>query len=452
VSTVVTPRRVVAIAIALYVVSLVVYLVSLDLHGRNIDYENFIFDADGTRVIKVLTVPGLALSSERHPLYVALLQPLGRALNWFLDDPIASALGVTAGLAAFAAPLALVVFRRSAGGLVDGVIWTVLLMGSGTIWLFGAMPETFAINAMAIVLGYVLQMVRGGVPLTRAQFRRRFALHIAFGALATGMTLTNSVYAFISLCSLLWKHRPATKWVRFFITRAALYVVCVTALLVALTTVENYCYPGTHRFTDPSGFTGVAQGDERYFHTDHMGAWLPIEARTFLGDSIVSPHAEMTEVLMYDQHAPKKKPSRWQIVQFSSGAGWLYWSCVIFGVAFCVALAIRARRAAEGAPRWGPEIAMSIAVITFNLTFHAFYRAIGEPVMYTTHIVFAILFLLSVLYGRSALRWKRVLLGVFTVGALAANASFLTDVNDALRTAAPKPFRVPPEGGVVGTK
>jgi hypothetical protein len=112
-------------------------------------------------------------------------------------------------------------------------------------------------------------------------------------------------------------------------------------------------------------------------------------------------------------------------------------------------LAIRARRTSSDAPCWRPEIAMSIAVIAFNLGLHSFYRAIGVPFMYSVHIVFPLLFLLSVLYGRSTLPGKRALLAAVTVAIIANNIVFLSDVNDALRTAAPQPFRVPPEGRVL---
>jgi hypothetical protein len=458
---------VVGVAVALYVTWLVVYLHSLDLHGRNFDYENFIFDADGPRVVKVVTLRGCTFSTDRHPLYVAMLQPLGLALDWLVGDPIESALGVTAALAALAIPGALVVFRRTAGGLLDGVLWTTLFAGSGAFWLFAAMPETFAINVATIVVGYVLQMSRDEAPLPPKPFRRRFALHVAFGTLATGITLTNSVYALISACSLTWKQRPKAHAWRFVVTRIALYIASVTLLIGLLSHLQNAFYGQTHQFTAPKGYTDVLYSDQKYVVTDDELAWLGVEARTFFGSSIVAPRADMTEVLQRNSRMPQMA-EKWHILQFASRSGWMYWVCAAFGLALCAALAIASagfsspRSTAEqrggdttGSPpirirRWRPEIAMAIAAIGFNLGLHSFYRGIGEPLMYATHVVFPMLFLLSVLYGRGVLPGKRALLLVFTAGVIATNAAFLADVNNGLGTADPRPFRLPREGGVLG--
>ena len=436
------------VAVALYLAWVVVYLHSLDLHGRNFDYENFLFDADGPRIVKVLTVPGAAFSSHRHPLYVAMLQPLGLALDAILVHPIRAALGVTAALAALGSPLAFVVLRRSAGGLLDGLLWAILFSGSSCIWLFASMPETFAINVTTIVLGYVLQLTPEGPAPAPGRFRRKFAIHVLYGTLATGITLTNSVYAFISFCSLAWKHRHPGKWLRFLFS-TGLYVVCVTAFLAALSKLQSLRYPDAHRFTAPSEFTGVVNEDEKFFVGGRMLSWLTLEARTFFAHSIIAPRAEMTEVLQYNPRL-WPVPPRWQIVQFAPSPGWMFWACTGFALAFCIALGVRSKAPSAPRARWGPEIAMSCAVIAFNLALHSFYRAIGAPLMYATHVVFPILFLLSVLYGRSALPGKRALLLILTVGVLGTNVRFLADVNGALRDADPSPFRVPYEGRVVG--
>jgi hypothetical protein len=453
-----TPRRLdvrtegtiaTALAIALYVGWFIVYVSSLDLHGRNFDYENFIFDADGTRVVKVVTVLGATFSSDRHPLYVSMLQPLGLALDVFIRNPIWTALCVTASLATLGVAAAFAVLRRSAGGLIDGLLWTMLFAGSGAVWLFAAMPETFAINVATIVIGYVLQLSPRDAPPSQGRFRRRLVIHVLFATLATGMTLTNSVYALISFCSLTWKHRPPGRWRRFLLTRVTVFVVSVTVLLGVLSKLQSATYHDTHALTGAAGYTDVLSSDQKYVVTDGVPAWLATEARTFFANSIIAPRAKMTDVLQVNPRV-LKTPQRWQIVQFAGSAGWMYWACCGFALAFCVALGARRNAAASYVRQWRPEIVMSIAAIGFNVALHSFYRGIGEPVMYSTHIVFPIVFLLSVLYGGSALRGKRVLLLVLTIGVLATNASFLGDVNHALRTATPKPFRAPPEGRVLG--
>jgi hypothetical protein len=445
-----TQRMIVtAVAIALYVGWFVVYVSSLDLHGRNFDYENFVFDADGTRVVKVVTVLGATFSSDRHPLYVSMLQPLGLALEVIIRDPILTALCVTTSLATLGVPAAFAVLRRSAGGLLDGLLWTMLFAGSSAVWLFAAMPETFAINAATIVVGYALQVTPSGARPPPERFRRKLVLHILFATIATGMTLTNSVYALISFCSLAWKHRPPAKWRRFLLTRIAVFIVSVTLLLGVLSKLQNVSYHDTHEFTGATGYTDVVHSDQRYVIVDGIPGWLLTEARTFFANSIVAPRAKMTEVLQINPRVLKTS-ERWQIVQFTSSPGWMFWVCCGFALAFCVALAMRKNAATSNVHRWRPEIAMSGAAIGFNVALHSFYRGIGEPLMYATHVVFPIVFLLSVLYGRSALPGKRVLLFVLTIGVLATNAVFLSDVNRALRSGAPNPFRAPPEGRVLG--
>jgi hypothetical protein len=433
------------LAIALYVGWFIVYASSLDLHAANFDYENFIFDADGPRVVKVVTVLGATFSSERHPLYVSMLQPLGLAVELVVRDKVSAALYVTAALAALGVPAAFAVLRRSAGGLVDGLLWTLLFAGSGAVWLFAAMPETFAINVATIVIGYVLQLAAP----SPQRFNRKLVVHILFATVATGLTLTNSVYALVSFCSLAWKHRPPRRCWRFLATRIAVFVVSVTVLLGALSRLQNVAYHDTHELTGASGYTDVVDGDQKYIVLEGVPAWLVTEARTLFASSIVAPHAQVTDVLQANSRV-LDKPQRWQIVQFAGSAGWMYWACGGFAVAFCVALAARRQHGAAAARAWRPEIAMSLAAIGFNVALHSFYRGIGEPVMYSTHVVFPIVFLLSVLYGSSALRGKRALLLILAMGTLATNASFLGDVNRALRTARPSPFRVPPEGGVLG--
>jgi hypothetical protein len=436
-----------ASAIGLYVGWLAVYLCSLDLHGKNIDCENFLFDADPTRVIKVVTKIGVAHSTERHPLYVSFLKPLGFFVMNFTNDVIIASLVVTAALAAIAVPFAFLMMRRSSRGIVDGILWTMVFAGSSAFWFFAALPETFAINAASIAIGYVLQLLPGGEPYAPKAFRRIFLLHVLFGVFATGMTLTNSVYALISFCSLAWKQRPAEKWKRFLVTRVLLYMACVTVLLSSLSSIQTCSYPNAHRFLAPNEYTSIAQGDKKYVTLHDEGAWLLTEGRTMIGSSIIGPHAEVEDVV------PEQfgKPEHWTAVQFSSEPGWMWWASTAFALAFTVALGVRARGkyASTEARDWRPEIGMSIAIIGFNLMLHSFYRAIGIPFMYSVHVTFPIVFLLSLLYGRSTLPGKRVLLAVLAVSVIATNASFLGDISDALRIPDIKRFRFPPEGPVL---
>ncbi len=146
------------------------------------------------------------------------------------EPALRQTLGVWVVPAACALKTALIFMLLMRFGLpwAQAAVVTVLEMLSFTTLIFGSIPESYGLTALALTLAYLLAVAPGS-PLTS----RRIVLWVAVGVVATGITVTNIVMVALLLWSAAWftaTHRVI----------ATLQVAAVVVAIFAVTAVSAY--------------------------------------------------------------------------------------------------------------------------------------------------------------------------------------------------------------------
>lgn len=395
---------------------LALYTGSIDLDARNLMRFNFLLDADILRV--VLGFKGeTALGHMRHPLFPLFFGGLGARLESLGIDGAVGARAVSATAGALAVGLAYLTLLPVVRRRLDALMLAALFGVTSSLWLLSSIPETFAINALVIVLSFWLQSAAFAWPVRHPL---RFAGYVVYTVVALGIALPNLVYAFLGYLN---NVRRTTGAVSGRAVSVAAYTVASLALLAALSSVQTSWYPETYdrlaRFPDE-----MLELDRFFidFNRPLSAADLGNEARELLLDGVVGRRPAVTNI------SSTKGPQ--QIVQLSGSLTPLY-VVAIGALALLVALALFAARARLGAVVRNPAVQQALAFVAFNFVLHFFYRGNGQRFLFSIHVVFPLFVLLAHLRA-AAPGLRGIARGLLALSLLAwtlNNAAFVEEAN-----------------------
>src|SRR5262249_46149742 len=144
-------------------------------------------------------------------------------------------------------------------------------------------------------------------------------------------------------------------------------------------------------------------------------------ARAFTFENLVAPPGVVEVVRAPDgpQH----------MIQYDNKSSPVTLIATVALLAFVVGLAWTARLATVAAE---PRAQFALAIVIYNITFHFFYRANGQPFIFTMHTVFPLILLIAFVYESS--QWRRRSAALATVAALLVwnSAVFVHFVDQAL--------------------
>jgi hypothetical protein len=104
----------------------------------------------------------------------------------------------------------------------------------------------------------------------------------------------------------------------------------------------------------------------------------------------------------------------------------------LVGLAGLLAVFVGAIAGSTRAALRRPEVALAVGVLAFNIIFHLFYRANGQPVIFTAHTVAAVLVVLAAAYAGGSGAWRLPVIAGGALAIAANNGAFIGEVRRAL--------------------
>lgn len=410
-------------AIGIFVAFSVLYAVSIGVAKRNLEWYNFIMDADPGRVL------GDALRGQnlvvlmRHPLFTLTTGAFARALQSFAE-PRASVLYATAMLGAGGVAAAFCFFRAIAVSRLPAVLFTMLYGLAATTWVLSSIPETFAISSGLLVI--MLWMQRPDFAQPR-RFPVRFALNAVVAALAVGVAVPNIVYAALGCANNVRYAQPTTR------RRIAVFAAFSAASFVAFVAfgaIQGSLFPSQEGSQAIYGAPIVAAINDPYLRLDravHLGEVARL-IRAFTFDNLLAANgvAEVVRGPDGPQH----------MIQYGGRTSPLFVVAGVSLLAFVVALVAtgKLRRVAIN-----QRAQVACAIVIYNIIFHFFYRANGQPFIFTIHALFPLLAIVALLFESSTWRHRTAALAAVVVLVSVNNVAFVRFVNRALAAECTQP-------------
>jgi hypothetical protein len=408
----------------LFSIFFTVYLNSIDKRNKNYYRWNFIFDADTARVIKVFTdARATSIDVDKHPLYVMFFKPAGRSLNSIVRNPARSTLLITAFAGAAAVPFVFLIFFRALRlPVIDSILFSILFGSSSSAWLMCSITETFSFNLLFIVLAFYLQ----SADTRRLSVSAHFLFNIRymiFSIVATGVTITNGVYAFLGYLNFCRKQKTT---ILYKIVSALLFLFIMCFFLLLLSRVQHELYPKAFLFSGIKSLCSMYRREHEYVvcGVKNLFRWHGVIDffRTFFFSNVVAPRAAVIDIEAFGY--------RWNMLGFVYRGGWLYnctmliYSLFLCGGLFCV---FQKKLLKE------KDLQLALFFILFNFILHAFYRAVGAPFIYSDHLVFSVVFLIARGYKESSFSLKRLFLVILLSLVIINNSLFIKQTNYLLR-------------------
>jgi hypothetical protein len=391
-----------------------VYFLSIGTEKPNLAWFNFVFDADPGRVISDVLQGQNAVVFERHPLFTLTIGALSRVFGLALASPQSILCAVSciggAGVAA-----SFVFFRRIVD-LVPALGFALLYGLSATHWILAAIPETFAANSAVIVGTFLMHRPEYSQP---QQHPVRFSLKALLAAVGTGVSVPNIVYAVLGHLS---SARTALPTKRQRAASLAAFFAATLVLLGVLGAVQRALFPemSAGRKVVTTAVAAAARDPLLQGHPVVVSEVAQL-TRAFTVDNLVAPPTVVTTMRTYDGPL--------SLIQYG-GMSPLYALAMLAlaGFAFVVVW-----RTSLGGVLQDHLVQLALACIAFNLVFHYFYRAMGQPFIFTIHTVFPWLVIVAKLYDRSAFRFKIHALATAVLLITVNNVQFVRSVNDLLQ-------------------
>lgn len=416
------PRRWLAIyrdhiaMFGIFAAFIVLYACSIGVDRRNLAAYNFVMDADPGRVLNDALhgqAPGVLI---RHPLFQLTIGSLARGIAVGVE-PRASVLYAVTLLSGAAVAAAFWVLRSVCSRLLSAVLLTGLYGFAATTWVLSSIPETFAISSGMIILIVLIHRPEFAQPHCHPG---RFVLNAIVAALAVGVAVPNLVYVALGMASNL---RSAQTTTRRRIAVFAAYSVSAFVAFVLLGIIQRGLFPdrvGEARIYDAPIVAALNDPYLRFDRELHPGeAGRLIRAFTF--DNLVAPIG-VVEVV----RAPDGPQT---MIQYGGRTSMLAVCAALVLVAFIVSIAWSARLSNVVADH---RAQFALSIVVYNIVFHFFYRANGQPFIFTMHTVFALTLLLAFAYEASTWRWRSTALASALALLVVNNAVFVGFVDRAL--------------------
>jgi hypothetical protein len=384
-------------------------------------WHNFVFDADIDRVTADATLAQNAAVFARHPLFVLTLAAPASVVSRLGPSVIASVRLVVACAGALGVVGARAVFLRITADRVAALAFAVLYGLSAAVWLLSSIPETFALSAAAIVGLFLMQ----GATFARPSGSwGRFGAFVVLSALSIGVTVSNAAYVIFASLANVRSTEPS--W-RGRARSALILGAAIAAAFLALYGAQGALFRS--RLTYDAGLVGplaAARGDPFLVLGRPLSAGAALGvARAFTIDNLAAP-GTVVEVV----REPEPSLSGYtQMIQYGD------WRAPTYLLAVAALGALVAASVVRTSPRAiarSPLGQLALACLFTNLGLGYFYRANGQPFIFSIHTVLPVLVLLAEAYSVGAGPARRWL----AVGAAAAvglnSLVFMVSVREAL--------------------
>jgi hypothetical protein len=296
----------VAVAALLAVLALVLHLtLAWQLERLGVFEErNVLFDADVTTRLE-------AFSSGRHlgikhpnlmPYFTPPITLAARVLAQVFpaggtEPELQRTLGLLVVPVASTVKTVLVfyLFCHLGFSLVQATVATLLTLVSFSTLMFGSIPESYGLTALAMAMAYTVAATSGS-----ELGWRRIALWIAIGVFATGITLTNIVFVTLLLWAAFWERRLIAGAVRVAAIALAIFgVTAVSAYVLDRQLVRQDPAPGGSMSSGSIVLDRVVKPIQKQFVTYHHPGDSRRKLRYFptaVANAFAPPRVESTPI------------------------------------------------------------------------------------------------------------------------------------------------------------
>jgi hypothetical protein len=408
-------------SIALLVAFVCLYVRSIDVHATNALWHNFVFDADIDRIVQDAQRGQGDAVFARHPLFVLTLALPASAVARLGVSSITSLRFIAAFAGGLGVAGARSLFLRITRDRIAAVLFAVLYGLAASVWLLSSIPETFALSAAAIVGLFLLHDASSVRP---REHTARFTVFVLLSALAIGVTVANAIY--VGLVAAASARAADASWSKRA-ARVAVAAVAVAVAFVALSLLQAGLQ-GPRVVGPPVVASPLAAIHGDRFLDVTRGLSLSealVVARAFLLDNLVAPGPVVAIV-----REPQPTLSGFtQMIQYGGWTAPTYVLAVAALVVFAVAAMVRGDRRAFAASE---RVQLALAFIASNLVLHYFYRANGQPLIFSIHTVLPVVVLLAEAHARARGAIHRLLAVVAVLALGLNNTLFLGGVRAAL--------------------
>lgn len=220
------------------------------------EHFNVLFEIDTPRVIVFMTeLSGNHSRTSVHPLYVLLVNPIGRWLKSIeiMGNALTrteAAIGLNSFIGASNVFLSYLLFRLLKHNQINSFLLAFIVAVSMSQLFMSIVPDTSSLATLSLFITYIL--------FCFSLSKRRFPLWlwVAAGVFSLGVTTTNffQTLIFFSI-SQVAGNESSSSGIRSIAKPLSLYVVSVFLVTAFLAIVQKFFYPSTVLFFFPSSFT-----------------------------------------------------------------------------------------------------------------------------------------------------------------------------------------------------
>lgn len=380
----------------------IVYLILASIFNQPVfDVDDIFFDSDG-----LLWRTRFVTDSYRdyywrsvHPFVLLIVRPLIALVAFFLKgDRLAAAFVLVAFAGALCVFLAWYFVKYTIGDSLYAVLIASLLGASAAHLVFGSLIETYIFLA-AVAMTFMILLLKD---------KPQFVLIIT-GTLSFGITITNFIQTVIAF---IFVKRDFKRWVK--------YGVIVGALVIPLTLLNNFIYPGSQPyFFIPSSFT--AEADNTFAPSVARGMAI---LRVMFLHSIVAP-----DPLILKEEIPFLKVwiFKAEPIRLSEYETWFGSALALFWVIlFLLGGFLFLKNLKKADQRFSFAF---ILILLFNFALHLRYGK--DLFLYSTNWTYAIILFLALAWKEVAnKRWFQIVLLVFVALLLANNSRLIFTMLD----------------------
>ena len=263
---------------------------------------DLLFQADVPRVINNYTSKGRQDRTSVHPLFVLLVNPIGRLLVKVIPNKILVAIGINSFFGALGVALAYSFFLCNSKELIYSLLFAVLFGISTSQLVWSSVPETYSLGICSLILNYILF----AFDYKKEIIHRR--LWILAGLFSIAVATTNFVQSIILYTFALVK-TSKEKW-RMKISSIISFVFCVLSITIVLALMQKMIYPSSNLFFVPRSILYEINESgwfNFYFLKDPLKVIEQIVKNFFLVNIIAPiPNSQYYEALISDAGITEK--------------------------------------------------------------------------------------------------------------------------------------------------
>jgi hypothetical protein len=374
-----------------------VYLLFASIFNQpSFDVDDIFFDSDGLLWRTRFTTMHYQDYYWRavHPFVLILMRPLVTLVSIFLKgDKLAAAFVLVAFAGAFCVFLAWYFINQTVGNSIYAVLIASLLGASAAHLVFASLIETY-IFLVAVMMIFLILLLN----------EKSLGLLVIAGLVSFGITITNFIQTVIAF---IFVSRNFKLWL--------IYGAIVGALIVPLSLLNNYIYPGSQPyFFIPSSYT--AEAGNTFLPSVNRAKAV---GRVMFFQSIVAP-----DPLILKEEIPflkvwifKASPMRLSEYRtgFGKAVGYFWLALLVLGGTLFT------RNLFKGDHRFTGAF---LAILMFNFGLHMRY---GKDIfLYSTNWTYAIILFLALAWKELAgNKWFHGVLLLFLVLLLVNNSRLL---------------------------